>query len=125
MRRRRPLFLDDGWVHMTLSLLADHLLNLLAPAAVVSLLLAALARPLAGFLGAKQTVAQAWYAQAAINFIVGAAVLLLGLVLLGHDGKMLTYLALVLAVALSQWLQLGVWRRQQPARPAAGRVRVG
>jgi len=96
---------------MTVSLLAGHLLNLLAPAALMALLLAATARLWPGFFQSKQPPAQAWYARAAIDFIVGTAVLLAGLMLLGQDGKMLTYLLLVLAMALSQWLQLGGWRR--------------
>ncbi|MDR3368008.1 hypothetical protein [Rhodoferax sp.] len=41
--------------------------------------------------------------EVALHFIVGCVVLVGGLVVFGHDGKMLTYLALVLAVASSQW----------------------
>ncbi|WP_366912966.1 hypothetical protein [Rhodoferax sp.] len=43
-------------------------------------------------------------AYAAIHFVVGGVVLGLGLVLFGRDGKMLTYLALVVMGATSQWL---------------------
>jgi hypothetical protein len=42
----------------------------------------------------------------ALQFIVGCVVLAGGLVVFGQDGKMLTYLALVLAAASSQWLLL-------------------
>jgi hypothetical protein len=35
---------------------------------------------------------------------VGTLVLLVGLVVFGRDGKMLTYLALVVAVATVQWI---------------------
>jgi hypothetical protein len=33
-----------------------------------------------------------------------------GLLLFGHDGKMATYAALVLAAALCQWLLLRGWK---------------
>ncbi len=84
----------------------DHLLNFLAPAAGVALLLVAGTRVLMR----KRPPALSWRAQAAILFAVGAAVLVAGLVLFGRDGKMLTYGALVLACASSQWLLLRGWR---------------
>ena len=96
---------------MTAYLLADHLLNLVAPAAVIALLLVALCRIFSGFFRQKQPFTQSLYAQAAINFIVGASVLAGGLVLLGRDAKMLTYLILVFAMAVSQWWQFGGWKR--------------
>ena len=96
---------------MTAYLLVNHLLNLLAPAALIALLLVVLARLFSGFFGSNKPFAHVWYAQAAINFIVGAGALVAGLVLLGHDGKMLTYVVLVLAMALSQWFQSGGWKR--------------
>ena len=96
---------------MTAYLLVNHLLNLLAPAALIALLLVVLARLFSGFFGSNKPFAQVWYAQAAINFIVGAGALVAGLVLLGHDGKMLTYVVLVATMALSQWFQSGGWKR--------------
>ena len=42
---------------------------------------------------------------------MGLGVLTAGLVLLGRDGKMLTYVLLVLAMASSQWALLGGWKR--------------
>ena len=45
-----------------------------------------------------------WPAQAAIQFVVGLAVLLAGLVLTGRDGRVMTYAALVLACATTQLL---------------------
>jgi hypothetical protein len=96
---------------MTAYLLADHLLNLLAPAASMALLLTVLARLFPGFFRSNKPLAQAWWAQAAINFIVGAGLLAAGLVLLGRDGKMLTYVGVVLVMACSQWWQLGGWRK--------------
>ena len=96
---------------MTAYLLADHLLNLVAPAALMALLLAAFFRLFPGFFKQKQASPHAWWTQAAINFVVGAGVLTMGLVLLGRDGRMLTYVALVLAMALGQWCQAGGWKR--------------
>ena len=96
---------------MTASLLAGHLLNLVAPAALIALLLTVFARLFSGFFRSKKPMAQAWYAQAAINFIVGSSVLAAGLVLLGRDGRVLTYVLLVLGMAVSQWCQLGGWKR--------------
>ncbi|MFO1211388.1 MAG: hypothetical protein U1E74_01840 [Paenacidovorax caeni] len=62
------------------------------------------------FVGPKGASSLTWYAQAAINSIVGCAVLLAGLWWLGRDGRMLTYAALVLACASSRWLLLRGWR---------------
>lgn len=46
----------------------------------------------------------------ALHFAVGAAVLAAGLAVWGRDGRMLTYAALVLACASSQWLWLRAWK---------------
>ena len=51
-----------------------------------------------------------WWVQWAVNSGVGALVLLGGLLLTGRDGKMVTYAALVLAMASSQWALLRAWR---------------
>lgn len=96
---------------MTAYLLAGHLLNLLAPAALTALLLVAFSRLFPGFFTSNKAVAHSWRSQVAINFIVGSAVLVAGLILLGRDGKMLTYVLLVLAMAASQWCLLGGWKR--------------
>lgn len=96
---------------MTAYLLLNHVLNFLAPAMAVALLLVALARLFFGFFRSKRSMAQVLWVQFAINFIVGALVLVAGLLLFGRDGKMLTYVALVLATAVSQWCLLGLWRR--------------
>ncbi|MEP6589300.1 MAG: hypothetical protein ABJA84_11160 [Polaromonas sp.] len=96
---------------MTAYLLVDHLLNLLAPAALIALLLLVFSRLFSGFFGSKHSFSKTWRVQVAINFIVGAGVLAAGLVLLGRDGKMLTYVVLVLAMAASQWWLLGGWKR--------------
>ena len=96
---------------MTAYLLLNHLLNFMAPALLVALLLATLSRLFSGFFGSKRALVQVLWAQLAINFIVGVVVLAAGLVLFGRDGKMLTYVALVIAMAVSQWCQLGGWKR--------------
>ncbi len=84
-----------------------HLLNFLAPALVVAVLLAVASL----FSMKKRHVPSVIGSQLAINFIVGAVVLAGGLVLLGRDGKMSTYLVLVLAMATSQWWQRGGWKQ--------------
>ena len=86
--------------------LLGHLFNFAAPALFLALLLALGGR----FVGAKGASSLTWYAQAAINSVVGCAVLLAGLWWLGRDGRMLTYAALVLACASSQWLLQRGWR---------------
>lgn len=91
---------------MSLFAALDHLLNFLAPAAGLALLLVATTQVFMR----KRPQTFSWRAQTAILFVVGAAVLVAGLVLLGRDGKMLTYGALVLACASSQWALLRGWR---------------
>ncbi|EJE52668.1 hypothetical protein PMI14_02667 [Acidovorax sp. CF316] len=84
----------------------NHLLNFLAPAAAMAVLMALGAR----LLGWKSTAFRATWAQVAIQFAVGSAVLLGGLVLQGRDGKMATYAALVLACATCQWAMGKSWK---------------
>ena len=84
----------------------NHLIHFVSPAVGVALALCV------GTLifWSKRPVALSWPAQLALNFIVGCAVLLLGLWSDGRDGKMLTYAALVLVCASCQWLVLRGWR---------------
>ena len=86
---------------MTAYLLTNHLLNLIAPAAALAVLLVLLSRIWRLFFQSKGKVAQAFTAWIAIIFIVNVTVLLAGLVVFGHDGKMATYAAMVLAAALA------------------------
>jgi hypothetical protein len=79
--------------------LLNHLLNFVAPALALGAALAYLA-PL--FMKNK-AVGRTRHSQAAINSVVGTLALLAGLVFFGRDGKMLSYAALVLATASSQW----------------------
>ncbi|MEO5606370.1 MAG: hypothetical protein ABIR13_02130 [Polaromonas sp.] len=88
---------------MTVYLLLNHLFNFMAPAALLAVLLVLLSRLFFRFFRSKRFFAQAWWAQVAIVFIVNLGVLTAGLLLFGHDGKMLTYAALVLSAALCQW----------------------
>ena len=73
----------------------NHLLNFLAPAIAVGVLLALVA-PL---FYKKRPKAPALYAQAAINVVAGSVVLLLGLWYFGNDGKMATYGAMLVVCA--------------------------
>jgi uncharacterized membrane protein YdcZ (DUF606 family) len=82
--------------------LLNHLLNFAAPALAVGCLSAFLTP----VIYRKQALARSRFAQAAINFVVGMVALALGLWLFGHDGKMASYAALVMAVASSQWWAL-------------------
>jgi hypothetical protein len=90
---------------MTPLQIADHLFNFILPALAVGGLCALFGR----FVGRRG--AGSWWLQAAVNAVVGAAVLVAGLVVFGHDGRMATYGALVLACGTSQWLLAGGWRR--------------
>lgn len=95
---------------MTFYLLANHLLNFVVPAVAVAVLLVLCSRLLGGLFGSKRPLAQSWWAQAAIVFIVNVAILVAGLLFFGHDGKMLTYAAMVVGAAVCQWFLLGAWR---------------
>jgi hypothetical protein len=95
---------------MTAYLLTDHLLNFMAPAAALALLLVLFSRVFSRFLVPKKPLAQSIYAQAAIIFIVNVLVLGAGLVFFGNDGKMATYAAMVLAAAFCQWVMGRGWK---------------
>lgn len=77
-----------------------HVAGFMAPALFVALGVTLLARL---FLKKKLST-RAIFRQFAINFAVGLAVCVAGLVITGHDGRMWTYAALVLMVATSQLL---------------------
>lgn len=82
--------------------LLNHLLNFVAPALALGCLLAFVAP----VFYRKQALARGCIAQAAINSVAGAVALGLALWLLGRDGKMAGYAALVVATATSQWWAL-------------------
>lgn len=86
--------------------LLNHVINFAAPALWLALLM-----PLAGrFIMKNRHLALTYKAQVAMYFVASMAVLLLGLAMFGHDGKMLTYLALVVLIATIQWVMLKGWR---------------
>ncbi len=95
---------------MTAYLLTDHLLNFVAPAAVVALLLLIFSRIFSRFLASKTPLTHSIYTQAAIIFIVNVGVLSAGLLLFGNDGKMATYAAMVVCSAVCQWVMWRGWR---------------
>jgi len=78
-----------------------HLTNLFLPA----LTLGALAAALAKLLWRRELAAVSWKHLAVPASAASVAVVLAGLVLLGQDGKMATYGAMVLASALTLWWQ--------------------
>lgn len=78
-----------------------HLAGFLMPAAVLSVGVAAGARIFMKHRRSPLSLPK----QTAINFVVCVAVLLSGLMITGQDGRMLTYVALVLCSAACQlWL---------------------
>lgn len=90
-------FLDALW----------HLIHLLAPALATGGLAAAGAK----LLWRRELAAVPWYALAGAAAAGGVAVTLAGLMLTGRDGRMATYLGVVLACALMLWWR-GFWRRR-------------
>ena len=84
-----------------------HVAGFLAPAVTLALGLVALGR----VLWRKATPALSLPAQIAIQFIAGCGVLLCGLVLAGHDGRMSTYAALAAVAGTVQWALVKQGRR--------------
>jgi hypothetical protein len=83
-----------------------HLLSFFAPAFVVAILVA-----LAGRVVLPHNKPPArWWLPFVLNFLAGAAALVGGLVLFGRDGKMLTYAAMLVCIASTQWLGARGWR---------------
>jgi hypothetical protein len=82
-----------------------HLLGFAAPALFVALSAVFGARFVLGGI-----VRLPGWAQFAINFTVGLAVLAAGLWHFGADGKMATYAALVAAIATAQWVISRGWK---------------
>jgi hypothetical protein len=91
---------------MSLLGLLDHLLNFIAPALIVGFLLAAIAPVVLK----NARPHHSWLIQSAMNSAAGVLVLLAGLVIFGHDGKMASYAAMALACAFSQWIFGKAWR---------------
>jgi hypothetical protein len=92
---------------MDLLALLNHLLNFVAPAAFLALVLVFAAR----FVGGRRAGAPRWWVQCACTFVAGVVVSFAGLVVSGRDGTMLTYAALVVVCGTVQWLAMRGWRR--------------
>jgi hypothetical protein len=84
-----------------------HLLNFFAPAAGLGVIAAGAAK----LLWRRELSSVAWRRLALPAGLAGAAVLVGGLVILGRDGRMATYAAMVVACAFSLW-----WRGFGPGR---------
>jgi hypothetical protein len=97
---------------MTAYLLANHLLNFLAPAAFMALLVPGLCRllPVLRPRPGGKSALPGWRRQLVITFGVNLLVSAAGLLIFQHDGKLLTYAAMVLASAASQWVLLRGWK---------------
>lgn len=76
-----------------------HILNFLAPAVGTGVLAASMAK----LLWRSELKAVRWLRLCAIAVGAAATVLIGGLVLLGHDGRIATYAAMVAVIALSLW----------------------
>ena len=84
-----------------------HLANFFLPALGVAALAAALAK----LLWWRELRAVTWLRLAGPSAAAGAVVLVAGLIVLGRDGRMLTYLAMVVATALA--LLWAGWQRRR------------
>ena len=84
--------------------LLNHLLNFVAPAFWIAVLLTVAAR-----LVVPGPTRVAWPWRLLLNAGGGVRVLVLGLVLTGHDGAMATWIALVLAMATTEWCLRRAW----------------
>jgi hypothetical protein len=84
-----------------------HLCGFVAPAFALALVMPLAAR----LVLPKGAIVARYWAQAAIAFAAGTAVLMLGLWYFGRDGKMATYVVLVGVVGSVQWLVGAGWRR--------------
>lgn len=90
-----------------------HVFNFFAPAVGMGLI----APTLAKLLWRRGLASVRWITLAAGVTTASAAVLMVGLIMFGHDGKMATYGAMVLACALTLWwFGFGVGRRSSGAR---------
>ncbi len=86
--------------------IALHLMNFSAPALVLALVLPIGARHVLRLPTGPLAI---WQQMTGI-LLVGVAVLVLGVIVLGRDGKMSTYGLMVLLQATCQWLLSRAWR---------------
>jgi hypothetical protein len=87
--------------------LLNHLLNFVAPALWVAVLVPLLAR---FFTPKKKFVTPSLPLQIGVNFVVNLTLLGIGLWFYGRDGKMGTYGGMTMACATSQWLMTKAWK---------------
>jgi len=90
-KRRRLDALDLFW----------HIANFVLPAVGVGALTAALCK----LFWRRSLARTSWFTLAWQASAAGLAVLVAGLVVTGHDGRMVTYAGLVVACALVPWLR--------------------
>jgi hypothetical protein len=95
---------------MTAYLLTNHLLNFVAPAVAVAVLLLLLASAFSGLFKRKRSSSHGWWAQAAIISGVNLIVLATGLAVFGADAKIATYAAMVFGAALCHWFLGKGWK---------------
>lgn len=95
---------------MTALNLTNQLLNFMAPAAFVALLVVLGTRLFVLLFRSKRPVALSVWAQLAIVFVVSLVVLVAGLVMFGRDGKMASYALLAVGAATCQWVLLRGWQ---------------
>jgi hypothetical protein len=95
---------SSGAIPFLISVLAllNHLLNFALPALVVALLLSLGAT----VLHRKAALRYGFWKRTGVLTLAGVLVLFGGLVYFGRDGKMATYVALVLACGTCQWWML-------------------
>jgi hypothetical protein len=84
-----------------------HLANFIAPA----LFLAAGMVLCEHWVLRRRTITLGWKKRTALYAAAGCAVLLGGLLILGRDGKMLTYGALVLSISLLSFTLQRAWKK--------------
>lgn len=95
---------------MTALNLTNQLLNFMAPAAFVALLVVLGTRMVAFLFRSKRSVALSAWVQFAIVFIASVLLLVVGLAMFGRDGKMASYVLLAVGAATCQWLLLRGWQ---------------
>ena len=95
---------------MTALNLTNQLLNFMAPAAFVALVVVLLARIVSRFFKSKKPLAPSLWTQLAIVFIASVLLLVAGLVVFGRDGRMASYALLALGAATCQWVLLRGWK---------------
>jgi len=90
---------------MTVWQLILHLFNFVMPALAMALLMPWAGRWVIGVVGTP------FKRRILVHALLGALVLVAGLVLQGNDGKMSTYMVLVLVTATAEWWMLRGWTR--------------